>query len=326
MSLFYHIPKDIFILIKRMLEKASKIYVAGHRGLVGSAIVRKLTSEGYTNLVLRTSQELDLTIQAEVDTFFKSENIEYVFLAAAKVGGIWSNNIYRADFIYKNLMIQSNILHASYKYGVKKLVFLGSSCIYPKESTIPIKEESLLTGPLEYTNKPYAISKIAGIEMCQSYRKQYGCNFISLMPTNMYGPNDNYNLENSHVMPGLLRKFIEATKNNTPHINLWGTGNPMREFLHVDDFAEACLYFMKTYDGEDIVNIGTGQDISIMDLAYMIKEITGYKGEIRFDTDKPDGTLRKVLDTSKATQLGWTHSINLKDGIRQTYELIKDMF
>ena len=326
MSLFYHIPKDIFILIKRMLEKASKIYVAGHRGLVGSAIVRKLTSEGYTNLVLRTSQELDLTIQAEVDIFFKSENIEYVFLAAAKVGGIWSNNIYRADFIYRNLMIQSNILHASYKYGVKKLVFLGSSCIYPKESTIPIKEESLLTGPLEYTNKPYAISKIAGIEMCQSYRKQYGCNFISLMPTNMYGPNDNYNLENSHVMPGLLRKFIEATKNNTPHINLWGTGNPMREFLHVDDFAEACLYFMKTYDGEDIVNIGTGQDISIMDLAYMIKEITGYKGEIRFDTDKPDGTLRKVLDTSKATQLGWTHSINLKDGIRQTYELIKDMF
>ena len=326
MSLFYHIPKDIFILIKRMLEKASKIYVAGHRGLVGSAIVRKLTSEGYTNLVLRTSQELDLTIQAEVDIFFKSENIEYVFLAAAKVGGIWSNNIYRADFIYRNLMIQSNILHASYKYGIKKLVFLGSSCIYPKESAIPIKEENLLAGPLEYTNKPYAIAKIAGIEMCTSYRKQYGCNFIALMPTNMYGPNDNYDLENSHVMPGLLRKFIEATKNNTPHINLWGTGNPMREFLHVDDFAEACLYFMKTYDGEDIVNIGTGQDITIRDLAYMIKEITGYKGEIRFDTDKPDGTLRKVLDTSKATQLGWTHSINLKDGIRQTYELIKDMF
>ena len=309
-----------------MLEKASKIYVAGHKGLVGSAIVRKLTSEGYTNLLLRTSQELDLTVQAEVDTFFKSENIEYVFLAAAKVGGIWSNNVYRADFIYRNLMIQSNILHASYKYGVKKLVFLGSSCIYPKESAIPIKEESLLTGPLEYTNKPYAIAKIAGIEMCTSYRKQYGCNFISLMPTNMYGPNDNYDLENSHVMPGLLRKFIEATKNNTPHINLWGTGNPMREFLHVDDFAEACLYFMKTYDGEDIVNIGTGQDITIRDLAYMIKEITGYKGEIRFDTDKPDGTLRKVLDTSKATQLGWTHSINLKDGIRQTYELIKDIF
>jgi len=309
-----------------MLEKASKIFVAGHKGLVGSAIVRKLTSEGYTNLLLRTSQELDLTVQAEVDTFFKSENIEYVFLAAAKVGGIWSNNIYRADFIYRNLMIQSNILHASYKYGVKKLVFLGSSCIYPKESAIPIKEESLLTGPLEYTNKPYAIAKITGIEMCVSYRKQYGCNFISLMPTNMYGPNDNYDLENSHVMPGLLRKFIEATKNNTPHINLWGTGNPMREFLHVDDFAEACLYFMKTYDGEDIVNIGTGQDITIRDLAYMIKEITGYKGEIRFDTDKPDGTLRKVLDTSKAAELGWTHSINLKDGIRQTYELIKDIF
>lgn len=326
MFLFCHIPKEILILITRMLEKASKIYVAGHKGLVGSAIVRKLTSEGYTNLLLRTSQELDLTVQAEVDTFFKSENIEYVFLAAAKVGGIWSNNIYRADFIYRNLMIQSNILHASYKYGVKKLVFLGSSCIYPKESAIPIKEESLLTGPLEYTNKPYAIAKIAGIEMCTSYRKQYGCNFISLMPTNMYGPNDNYDLENSHVMPGLLRKFIEATKNNTPHINLWGTGNPMREFLHVDDFAEACLYFMKTYDGEDIVNIGTGQDITIKDLAYMIKEITGYKGEIRFDTDKPDGTLRKVLDTSKAAELGWTHSINLKDGIRQTYELIKDMF
>ena len=326
MYLFYPIPKDIFILIKRMLEKASKIYVAGHKGLVGSAIVRKLISEGYTNLVLRTSQDLDLTVQADVDTFFKSENIEYVFLAAAKVGGIWSNNVYRADFIYRNLMIQSNILNAAYKYGVKKLLFLGSSCIYPKESAIPIKEESLLTGPLEYTNRPYAIAKIAGIEMCQSYRKQYGCNFIALMPTNMYGPNDNYDLENSHVMPGLLRKFIEATKNNTPHINLWGTGNPMREFLHVDDFAEACLYFMKTYNDEDIINIGTGQDITIRDLAYMIKEITGYKGEIQFDTDKPDGTLRKVLDTSKATQLGWTHKIKLEDGIQQTYELIKDMF
>ena len=309
-----------------MLEKASKIYVAGHKGLVGSAIVRKLRNNGYTNLVLRTSQELDLTVQADVDTFFKSENIEYVFLAAAKVGGIWSNNVYRADYIYINLMIQSNILNAAYKYGVKKLLFLGSSCIYPKESAIPIKEESLLTGPLEYTNRPYAIAKIAGIEMCQSYRKQYGCNFIALMPTNMYGPNDNYDLENSHVMPGLLRKFIEATKNNTPHINLWGTGNPMREFLHVDDFAEACLYFMKTYNDEDIINIGTGQDITIRDLAYMIKEITGYKGEIQFDTDKPDGTLRKVLDTSKATQLGWSHKIKLEDGIQQTYELIKDMF
>ena len=309
-----------------MLEKASKIYVAGHKGLVGSAIVRKLRNNGYTNLVLKTSQELDLTVQADVDTFFKSENIEYVFLAAAKVGGIWSNNVYRADYIYINLMIQSNILNAAYKYGVKKLLFLGSSCIYPKESAIPIKEESLLTGPLEYTNRPYAIAKIAGIEMCQSYRKQYGCNFIALMPTNMYGPNDNYDLENSHVMPGLLRKFIEATKNNTPHINLWGTGNPMREFLHVDDFAEACLYFMKTYNDEDIINIGTGQDITIRDLAYMIKEITGYNGEIRFDTDKPDGTLRKVLDTSKATQLGWTHKIKLEDGIKQTYELIKDMF
>lgn len=326
MFLFYHIPKDIFIFIKRMLEKASKIYVAGHKGLVGSAIVRKLTSEGYTNLIFRTSQELDLTIQADVDTFFKSENIEYVFLAAAKVGGIWSNNIYRADFIYKNLMIQSNILNASYKYGVKKLLFLGSSCIYPKESAIPIKEESLLTGPLEYTNQPYAIAKIAGIEMCKSYRKQYGCNFIALMPTNMYGPNDNYDLENSHVMPGLLRKFIEATKNDTPHINLWGTGNPMREFLQVDDFAEACLYFMNIYNDEDIINIGTGQDITIRDLAYMIKEITGYKGEIRFDTEKPDGTLRKVLDTSKATQLGWSHKIKLEDGIQQMYELIKDMF
>jgi GDP-L-fucose synthase len=324
--LFYPIPKDIFILIKRMLEKASKIYVAGHKGLVGSALVRKLTSEGYTNLVLRTSQELDLTVQADVDTFFKSENVEYVFLAAAKVGGIMANNVYRADFIYRNLMIQSNILNAAYKYGVKKLVFLGSSCIYPKESAIPIKEESLLTGPLEYTNKPYAIAKIAGIEMCQSYRKQYGCNFIALMPTNMYGPNDNYDLENSHVMPGLLRKFIEATKNDTPHINLWGTGNPMREFLHVDDFADACLYFMKTYNDEDIINIGTGQDITIRDLAYMIKEITGYSGEIRFDTEKPDGTLRKVLDTSKATQLGWTYKIKLEDGIQQTYKLIKDMF
>ena len=304
----------------------SKIYIAGHRGLVGSALMRQLETQGYTNIISRTHAQLDLCYQVSVANFFKKENPEFVILAAAKSGGIHANNTYPADFILENLAIQTNVIHQSYLFGVKRLLFLGSSCIYPKESAIPIKEESLLTGPLEYTNKPYAIAKIAGIEMCTSYRKQYGCNFISLMPTNMYGPNDNYDLENSHVMPGLLRKFIEATKNNTPHINLWGTGNPMREFLHVDDFAEACLYFMKAYDGEDIINIGTGQDITIRDLAYTIKEITGYKGEIRFDTDKPDGTLRKVLDTSKAAELGWLHKINLKDGVRQTYELIKDTF
>jgi GDP-L-fucose synthase len=308
------------------MEKTSKIFVAGHNGLVGSAIIRKLEKEGYNNIITRKSNELDLTDQIKVNNFFSQENIEYVFLAAAKVGGILANNIFRADFIYTNLMIECNIIHSCYKYGVKKLLFLGSSCIYPKESSIPIKEEYLLTGFLEYTNKPYAIAKIAGIELCNSYRKQYGCNFISLMPTNIYGPNDNYDLENSHVMPGLLRKFTEAVKNNSSSINVWGSGIPRREFLHSDDLANACLYFMLTYSSEEIVNIGSGKDVSIIELCNILKETTGYNGNIIFDKSKPDGTLRKVLDVSKATKLGWSYEIQLKDGIKQTYELIKNRF
>ena len=308
------------------MEKTSKIFVAGHKGLVGSAIIRKLEQEGYINIIVRKSNELDLTNQTKVNDFFSQEHIEYVFLAAAKVGGINANNTFRADFIYKNLMIECNIIHSCYKYRVKKLLFLGSSCIYPKECSMPIKEEYLLTGFLEYTNKPYAISKIAGIELCNSYRKQYGCNFISLMPTNIYGPNDNYDLENSHVMPGLLRKFTEAVKNNSSSINVWGSGSPMREFLHSDDLADACLYFMLTYSSEEIVNIGTGNDISIIELCNILKQITGYTGDIIFDKSKPDGTLRKVLDVSKAINLGWSYKIELKDGIKQTYELIKNRF
>ena len=308
------------------MEKTSKIFVAGHKGLVGSAIIRKLEQEGYINIIVRKSNELDLTNQTKVNDFFSQEHIEYVFLAAAKVGGINANNTFRADFIYKNLMIECNIIHSCYKYRVKKLLFLGSSCIYPKECSMPIKEEYLLNGFLEYTNKPYAISKIAGIELCNSYRKQYGCNFISLMPTNIYGPNDNYDLENSHVMPGLLRKFTEAVKNNSSSINVWGSGSPMREFLHSDDLADACLYFMLTYSSEEIVNIGTGNDISIIELCNILKQITGYTGDIIFDKSKPDGTLRKVLDVSKATNLGWSYKIELKDGIKKTYELIKNRF
>ena len=308
------------------MEKTSKIFVAGHKGLVGSAIIRKLEQEGYINIIVRKSNELDLTNQTKVNDFFSQEHIEYVFLAAAKVGGINANNTFRADFIYKNLMIECNIIHSCYKYRVKKLLFLGSSCIYPKECSMPIKEEYLLNGFLEYTNKPYAISKIAGIELCNSYRKQYGCNFISLMPTNIYGPNDNYDLENSHVMPGLLRKFTEAVKNNSSSINVWGSGSPMREFLHSDDLADACLYFMLTYSSEEIVNIGTGNDISIIELCNILKQITGYTGDIIFDKSKPDGTLRKVLDVSKAINLGWSYKIELKDGIKQTYELIKNRF
>jgi len=308
------------------MNKDSKIFVAGHKGLAGSAILRKLQKEGYSNIVFKTSSELDLTNQYDVDNFFLEEKIEYVFVAAAKVGGIVANNIYRAEFIYKNLMIECNIIHASYKYGVKKLLFLGSNCIYPKHCPIPIKEEFLLNGYLEPTNQPYAIAKIAGIEMCNAYRKQYGCNFISLMPTNLYGPNDSYDLENSHVMPGLLRKFIEATKNNSPTVNLWGTGKPMREFLHSDDLADACLYFMNTYDGDIPLNIGTGKDISIIDLSNILKDVTGYKGEVVFDSNKPDGTLRKVFDVSLATNLGWSYKIPLKEGIKQTYELVKEMF
>lgn len=308
------------------MNKNSTIFVAGHNGLVGSAILRKLISEGYTNIITKTSKELDLTNQADVENFFLNSNIEYVFLSAAKVGGILSNNNYKADFIYINLMIQTNVIHFSYKYNVKKLLFLGSNCIYPKISEIPIKEDSLLSGYLEPTNQPYAIAKIAGIEMCKSYRKQYNCDFFSLMPVNLYGPNDNYHPENSHVLAGLLRRFIESVKLNKPTINIWGTGNPKREFLHVDDLAEACLFFMNNYDTLDIINIGYGEDITIKELANILKEITGYKGEIIFDSSKPDGTLRKLLDNTKSKSLGWSPKINLKDGLQQTYELVSNKF
>jgi len=306
--------------------KNSKIFVAGHKGLVGSAIYRRLLKDGYDNVIVKTSKELDLTVQQDVDDFFKKENFEYVFLAAAKVGGILANNTYKADFIYRNLMIQCNVIHCSYKYGVKKLLFLGSNCIYPKVCNIPIKEEYLLEGKLEPTNQPYALAKLSGIEMCNSYRDQYGCNFISLMPTNLYGPNDNYDLETSHVLPGLLRKFIEAKKQNLPNVTLWGTGTPRREFLHSDDVADACLHFMNTYNDKCHINIGTGKDISIKELAEIIKEVVCYEGEIIFDKDKPDGTFRKVFDVSKAKEIGWEAKISLKEGIRMTYDLIRETF
>ena len=308
------------------MEKSSKIFIAGHNGMVGSAIYRRLFTEGYTNIIVKSSKEIDLTNQNDVDNFFKDNNIEYVFLAAAKVGGIHANNTYRADFIYRNLMIECNVIHASYKYKVKKLLFLGSSCIYPKECKLPIKEEYLLTGYLEQTNQPYAIAKIAGIELCDSYNKQYGCNFISLMPTNLYGPNDNYDLNNSHVLPGLLRKFIEATKNNKESVVIWGTGEPLREFLYVDDLAGACLYFMNTNNKESYINIGCGKDITIKDLAYLIRDVIGYKGELIFDTTKPNGTFRKLLDVGLAKSLGWEYQIELEDGIRRTYESVKNKF
>tara|TARA_R100000935_G_scaffold16940_4_gene33454 strand:- start:15291 stop:16229 length:939 start_codon:yes stop_codon:yes gene_type:complete len=304
------------------MEKDSKIYVAGHTGMVGSAIVRKLEKEGYLNLVLRTSEELDLTNQQSVTAFFEREKPEYVFLAAAKVGGIQANNIYRAQFLYENLMIQNNVIHQSYVQGVKKLLFLASSCIYPKLATQPIKEGYLLTGELEPTNEPYAIAKIAGVKMCENYNRQYGCDFISVMPTNLYGPNDNYDLNTAHVLPALLRKFHEAkishekTTNNEP-VELWGTGNPKREFLHVDDLAEACIYLMNIYKGNISVNIGTGKDISIYDLALLIKDIVGYQGEILWNKKKPDGAPRKLLDVSLIHSLGWKHKIGLQEGIRE---------
>jgi len=310
------------------MQTNSRIFIAGHNGMVGNSIYRRLISFGYTDIIVKSSKELDLTNQNDVDNFFKDNNIEYVFLAAAKVGGIHANNTYRADFIYRNLMIECNVIHSSYKYKVKKLLFLGSSCIYPKECKIPIKEEYLLTGKLEYTNQPYAIAKIAGIELCDSYKHQYGCNFISLMPTNLYGPNDNYDLNNSHVLPGLLRKFIEATKNKAENVVVWGTGEPLREFLYVDDLADACLYFMNneiTHE-ENYINIGCGKDITIKDLAYLIKDITGYKGEIIFDTTKPNGTFRKLLDVGLAKSLGWEYKVSLEEGIKRTYELVKNNF
>ena len=311
------------------MEKNSKIYVAGHRGMVGSALVRLLHAKGFQNLILRTSAELDLTNQAAVQDFFQKEKPEYVFLAAAKVGGIEANNNYRAQFLYENLMIQNNVIHQSYLYGVKKLLFLASSCIYPKMAPQPIKEEYLLSGKLEPTNEPYAIAKIAGIKMCETYNKQYGCNFISVMPTNLYGPNDNYDLKNSHVLPALLRKFHEAkikmntTGNSEPVgselVELWGTGTPKREFLHVDDLADACLYLMNTYNNNISVNIGTGKDISIKELAELIKEITGFDGGIVWNTDKPDGTPRKLLDVSLIENLGWSYTKELRDGIKEVY-------
>lgn len=301
------------------MKKDSKIYVAGHRGMVGSAIVRKLQSEGYTNILTRTSKELDLRTQSSVNSFFEKEKPEYVFLSAAKVGGILANNTYRADFIYDNLMIESNVIHAAYTYQVKKLLFLGSSCIYPKLSPQPMKEEYLLSGYLEYTNEPYAIAKIAGIKLCESYKKQYGCNFISAMPTNLYGPNDNYDLKNSHVLPALIRKFHEAKINNASSVIVWGTGSPKREFMHVDDLADACLFLMRNYNGEKFVNIGTGTDISIAELATLVKNITEYRGDIIYDTSKPDGTPRKLLDLSYLHSLGWQHKISLHEGIKNTY-------
>ncbi|WP_298262437.1 GDP-L-fucose synthase [uncultured Lutibacter sp.] len=302
------------------MNKTDKIYIAGHKGMVGSAIVRKLQQEGYTNLVLRTSKELDLTNQQAVIDFFKAEKPEYVFLAAAKVGGIEANNTYRAQFLYENLQIQSNVIHQSYVYKVKKLLFLASSCIYPKLAPQPIKETHLLTGELEPTNEPYAIAKIAGVKLCESYFKQYGCNFISVMPTNLYGPNDNYDLNNSHVLPALLRKFYEAKINNEPSVTVWGTGTPKREFLHVNDLANACYHLMQTYQGTVSVNIGTGKDISIKDLAQLIQKIVGYKGIITWNTSKPDGTPRKLLDVSLIHQLGWKHTIELEEGIRAVYK------
>ena len=302
------------------LEKQAKIYVAGHRGMVGSAIVRKLQKEGYTNLVLKTSAELDLRDQVKVAAFFAAEKPEYVFLAAAKVGGIVANNTYRADFLYENLAIQNNIIHSSFVNKVKKLQFLGSSCIYPKLAPQPLKESYLLSGYLEETNEPYAIAKIAGIKMCEAYRAQYGCDFISVMPTNLYGPNDNYDLENSHVLPAMIRKFQEAKERGDASMTLWGTGSPMREFLHADDLAEACVYLMETYSDSELVNIGTGIDVTIKELAETVKEIVGFTGSIQWDTSRPDGTPRKLMDVSKLHSLGWRHKIELKEGIALAYQ------
>ncbi len=298
--------------------KTSKIFVAGANGMVGSAIIRNLKEAAFTNIIIKTSKELDLRNQKDVFNFFDAEKPEYVFLAAAKVGGIYANNTYPAEFMYDNIMIQSNVIHASYKNKVKKLLFLGSSCIYPKLSQQPIKEEYLLTGALEKTNEAYAIAKISGLKMCEFYKKQYGCNFISAMPTNLYGINDNFNLQNSHVLPALLRKFIKAKQNNEPEVIVWGTGTPMREFLFVDDLADACVFLMKNYNEVETVNIGTGKDVTIKELAHTIKDLVGYSGNLIFDTTKPDGTPRKLLDVSKINSLGWIHKVNLHEGIEKT--------
>jgi GDP-L-fucose synthase len=308
------------------MEKQAKIYVAGHRGMVGSAILRGLRQRGYDNIIFRKSADLDLRDQTAVADFFRKERPDYVFLAAAKVGGILANNTYRADFLYENLMIQNNVIHSAYKNGVKKLMFLGSSCIYPKLAPQPLVEDALLTGLLEETNEPYAIAKIAGIKMCDAYRAQYGCNFISVMPTNLYGPNDNYDLQNSHVLPALIRKFLTAKNNGDPSVILWGTGSPLREFLHADDLADACLFLMDKFDAAGFVNIGTGVDLPIRELAEIVKETVGFKGEIVLDSTKPDGTPRKLMDVSKLHNLGWQHKIDLKDGIKMVVEEVRDQF
>jgi len=300
------------------MEQTAKIYIAGHRGMVGSGIERKLRKEGYNNIVSRTSAELDLRNQQAVNEFFEKEKPAYVILAAAKVGGIHANNTYRAEFIYDNLMIEANIIHAAYLNKVTKLLFLGSSCIYPKMAPQPLKEEYILSGYLEPTNQPYAIAKIAGIEMCDSYRVQYGCNFISAMPTNLYGTNDNYHAENSHVLPALIRRIVLAKKNNEPNVTIWGTGTPRREFLHVDDLADACYFLLQNYNNPGIINIGTGEDITIKELAQIISEIVDYKGILEFDLTKPNGTPRKLLDSAKVSDLGWSPKINLRSGIENT--------
>lgn len=302
------------------MQKEDKIYIAGHRGMVGGAINRCLLKQGYKNILSRTSKELDLRNQQAVQQFFEDEKPAYVFLAAAKVGGIMANNTYRAEFLYDNLMIETNIIHAAYKSGVTKLMFLGSSCIYPKMAPQPLKEDYLLTGSLESTNEPYAIAKIAGIKLCEAYRDQYGCNFISAMPTNLYGIGDNYHPQNSHVLPALIRKFHEAKESNASSVTVWGSGNPMREFLYADDLAEACVFLMNNYNGKQFVNIGTGEDLTIKDLALLIKSIIGFEGEIIFDASKPDGTPRKLMDVSKLNGLGWKYHTSLEEGIKFAYE------
>ena len=306
------------------MNTESKIYVAGHRGMVGSAIIRKLNAEGFNNIVVRTSSELDLRKQQAVNIFFEAEKPDIVVLAAAKVGGIHANNVYRAEFLYDNLMIEANIIHAAYKSKVEKLLFLGSSCIYPKMADQPLKEEYLLTGELEPTNEPYAIAKIAGIKLCESYRDQYGCNFIAAMPTNLYGPNDNYDLNNSHVLPALLRKFHKAKQDGNSTVEIWGTGAPKREFLHVEDLASACFFLLQNYNEKELVNIGSGEDMSIKDLALAIKKVVGFEGELTFDTSKPDGAPRKLLSMDKLHGLGWKHQIELEAGIKRVYKNVLD--
>ena len=302
------------------MKQNDKIYIAGHRGMVGSAIHRKLQKEGFNNIVTRTSKELNLKDQQAVREFFQKEKPDHVILAAAKVGGILANDTYRAEFIYDNLMIEANVIHQAHEAGVQKLLFLGSSCIYPKHAPQPMKEEHLLSGYLEPTSEPYAIAKIAGIKLCENYMDQYGSNFISAMPTNLYGPNDNYDLETSHVLPALIRKFHEAKEQNKPYVEIWGTGKPMREFLHVADMADACFFLMQNYSDKQFVNIGTGKDITIRELAETIMDVVGYQGELRFNTNKPDGTPRKLMDVSKIQSMGWKHQISLKQGIQQTYQ------